>query len=396
MERIKKIASLKNVQILIFIVIAYMIGNRRDFKYDEYLILLLGVVTLVKDKVEVKDERLRITDILILINILLFGISYYQAFASNNFILDVRINTIISILVKSFGMFLIVQQIKLKELQYTIPIICIGSLYPIQKILKYGLKTNFKGRIFGFWGSPNYVGFFLGLIVLLALVSILKTKNIWMRLFYGSLSIISFFELLLISKSRNALLAVLVSIIIGLVLHFGINRKGVYSIFGLVTVFVLAIFKYKSRFLDLFSLQKLQRDGRVLVYKKSVELLKETDTPLFGKGFNSFFGRKLITAREKLDGTHNDILELLLNHGVVGFIFYSVMFLTILLLLLKAYKEYKDLYSLVGIVLWVYLIILGLFDNAIGASRVFEVPFLIFGIALGKREKIEEKINEEI
>ncbi|MGL5725554.1 hypothetical protein, partial [Cetobacterium sp.] len=186
MERIKKIVSLKNLQILILIVIAYMIGNRRDFKYDEYLILLLGVVTLVKDKVEVKDKRLRIIDILILINILLFGISYYQAFASNNFVLDVRINTIISILIKSFGIFLIVQQIKLKELQYTIPIICIGSLYPIQKILKYGLKTNFKGRIFGFWGSPNYVGFFLGLIVLLALVSILKTKNMWMRLFYGS------------------------------------------------------------------------------------------------------------------------------------------------------------------------------------------------------------------
>lgn len=384
MERIKKIVSLKNLQILILIVIAYMIGNRRDFKYDEYLILVLGVVTLVKDKVELKDKRLQIIDILILINILLFGISYYQAFASNNFILDVRINTIISILVKSFGMFLIVQQIKLKELQYIIPIICIGSLYPIQKILKYGLKTNFKGRIFGFWGSHNYVGFFLGLIVLLALVSILKTKNMWMRLFYGSLSIISFFELLVISKSRNALLAILISIVIGFVLHFGINKKGVYSIFGLVTVFALAIFKYKSRFLDLFSLQKLQSDGRVLVYKKSVELLKETDTPLFGKGFNSFFGRKLITGREELDGTHNDILELLLNHGVVGFVFYSVMFLTILLLLLKIYKEYRDLYSLVGIVLWVYLIILGLFDNAIGASRVFEVPFLIFGIALGR------------
>lgn len=382
LSKIKKIATLEKIQLVLYIVLIYIMGNRRDFKYDEYFIILLGVITVLKDRISLENIKIKILDIFILINILLYSFSYYKALSLNSFILDVRINTIISIVIKCFFFFLIVQQMRLKEIKYTMPLIVIGSVYPIYKIFNYGLKYNFKNRIVGFWGNPNYVGFFLGLIFLLGIILTFNSKKLYLKAFYFLISVVSFFELLLISRSRNALLGVVICTVLTLILTFGINKKCLYWILGIITILMGIFIKTNSRFLRLFNIDALKNDGRIVVYKDSLEILKTTTTPLFGKGFNSFFGGKLVGG---LEGTHNDILELLLNHGVVGFLFYTIMFGFILYLLVERYKLNKTIYSIAGIVLWVYILILGLFDNAIGASRVYEITFLIFAVALNKK-----------
>lgn len=382
LSKIKKITILEKIQLVLYIVLIYIMGNRRDFKYDEYFIILLGVITVLKDRISLENIKIKILDIFILINILLYSFSYYKALSLNSFILDVRINTIISIVIKCFFFFLIVQQMRLKEIKYTMPLIVIGSVYPIYKIFNYGLKYNFKNRIVGFWGNPNYVGFFLGLIFLLGIILTINSKKLYLKAFYFLISVVSFFELLLISRSRNALLGVVICTVLTLILTFGINKKCLYWILGIITILMGIFIKTNSRFLRLFNIDALKNDGRIAVYKDSLEILKTTTTPLFGKGFNSFFGGKLVGG---LEGTHNDILELLLNHGVVGFLFYTIMFGFILYLLVERYKLNKNIYSIAGIVLWVYILILGLFDNAIGASRVYEITFLIFAVALNKK-----------
>lgn len=384
LNKIKEIVTLEKIQLILYVILIYIMGNRRDFKYDEYFIILLGVLTILKDKISLEDIKIKILDIFILINILLYSFSYYKTLSLNSFILDVRINTIISIVLKCFFFFLIVQQMRLKEIKYTMPLIVIGSIYPIYKIFNYGLKYNFKNRIVGFWGNSNYVGFFLGLIFLLGVILSFNYKKLYLKIFYFSISAISFFELLLISRSRNALLGVVICTILTVVLTFGINKKCIYWILGIIAILMGIFVKFNSRFLQLFNINILKNDGRIAVYKNSLDILKTTPTPLLGKGFNSFFGGKLVGG---LEGTHNDILELLLNHGIIGFLFYTIMFGFILYLLIGSYRLNKNIYSIAGIVLWLYILILGLFDNAIGASRVYEITFLIFAVALNTKNK---------
>lgn len=399
MIKILDTKKLNFLQIFLLGVILYFVGIKKDYKYDELLIGLFSItIFLQKDFIERlkelrKDRELKILLSLVIINIILFIYNYYIVFKENGYIFDVRVEWLSSIILKAFYLFSLIILIKIKYKERYLMFLSIVTCIPIIKILNYGVKTGFKRRIIGMWSNPNYVGFYLGMVLLLALILAIQSKKILYKILFSLISIISFFEIIVISKSRNALLGVLISTLILLILKIKNNKKIVVYISLFFSMIFLILVKINSRMLTLLNWDTLKKDGRIAIYSKGSELIKETDTLFLGKGFNYFYNKTFVQEKG-IVSFHNDWLELIINQGLIGVLAYGFLYFFILYMLIKRYKENnKNNLIILGILVWAYLFVLGLFDNTIGGGRVFEIAFIIFGIVLNK-EFISGKLEE--
>ena len=64
------------------------------------------------------------------------------------------------------------------------------------------------------WGNPNYVGFVLGLITIFCIIAIVCFQERLAKIIGVIFGSWSFFLLLAVSQSRNAILSVLVSLVV--------------------------------------------------------------------------------------------------------------------------------------------------------------------------------------
>lgn len=399
MIKILDTKKLNFLQIFLLGVILYFVGIKKDYKYDELLIGLFSITIFLQKyfierlKELRKDRELKILLSLVIINIILFIYNYYIVFKENGYIFDVRVEWLSSIILKAFYLFSLIILMKIKYKERYLMFLSIVTCIPIIKILNYGVKTGFKRRIMGMWSHPNYVGFYLGMVLLLALILAIQSKKILYKILFSLISAISFFEIIVISKSRNALLGVLISMLILLILKIKNKKKIVVYISLFFSMIFLILVKMNSRMLTLLNWDTLKKDGRIAIYSKGSELIKETDTLFLGKGFNYFYNKTFVQEKG-IVSFHNDWLELIINQGLIGVLAYGFLYFFILYMLIKRYKENnKNNLIILGILVWVYLFVLGLFDNTIGGGRVFEIAFIIFGIVLNK-EFISGKLEE--
>lgn len=376
------------VQLTILFVMFYFIGIKKDYKYDEVLIFLFSIsIFTEKDFINkinnIKEKKeLRNLFVLISLNIILFIYNYYKIYKQSGYIVDDRLHWISSIVIKTFYLFLLLLIVKIKKKERTLIFLSIATIIPIVKILNYGIKTGFKNRIMGFWAHPNYVGFYLGIALLLALLIGFNSKKSFNRFVFLLISLISFLEIIFITKSRNAILAVIVSLILLGLLKVKENKKIVIFISGVISLMGLLLLKSNSRFLSVFNIELLKKDGRVAIYLKAFEIIKEGENLFFGKGFSYFYNVKFVK-EYGIRAFHNEWLELIINQGLIGTIAYASLYGYILYLLVQKLKMNKNNWIiLLGILLWTYLLILGMFDNTIGGGRVFEIVFIVFALGL--------------
>ena len=399
MEKILDIKKLNFLQMLLLVIILYFVGIKKDYKYDELLIGLFSItVFLQKDFIERlkelrKDRDLKVLVGLIVINITLFVHNYYIVFKENSYIFDVRVEWLSSIILKAFFLFLLIILMKIKYKERYLIFLSAATCIPITKIFNYGIEIEFKHRIRGMWSNPNYVGFYLGMAFLLALILAIESKRRLYKIIFGLISMISFFEIIVITKSRNALLGVFISVVALCLLKLKNNKKYIVYMISTFPIIVLFLIKTKSRILTLLNWNILKKNERITIYLKGVELIKETDTLFLGKGFNYFYNNKIVS-NSGIEAFHNEWLELIINQGLIGVLAYGFLYFFILYMLIKKYKENsKNNLIIFGILVWIYLFVLGLFDNTIGGGRVFEIAFIIFGIVLNK-EFIPGKLEE--
>ncbi|MGL5057900.1 MAG: O-antigen ligase family protein [Fusobacteriaceae bacterium] len=398
MEKIQKYN--KMIQIVLLGIIFYFIGIKKDYKYDEVLILLFLISLFIENNFIKKIKRTKLNKeskilfFLIGLNIVLFSHNYYLVFKESGYIIDDRIDWISSVIIKTFSLFLLLLLIKIKNRQRYLVFLSLVTTIPIFKILKYGIKTNFKYRIMGFWANPNYVGFYLGIALILSLLIALQINKKIYKILFFSISIISFLEIVFITKSRNAILAVVVSLVLLALLKIKEKTKAVLFAGSFISIVGLILFKINSRFLSLFNLDTLKHDGRIAIYSKAFEIIKNGESLYFGKGFAYFYNIKFVE-EWGIRAFHNEWLELLINQGLVGMIAYALLYVYVLYLLIKRIKKSsEDWISVLGIVLWLYLLMLGMFDNTIGGGRVFEIVFIVFGLALNTNNSKESEDNE--
>lgn len=402
---LKRKINIEYTQMFFLFILIYEMIIKRTFKYDNILIIFLMGITLYKNKKIYFEKNVNKLYMLILINSFIFLSSYYKILKLSNFILDERFDMINSIVSKGFLLFLIGLNLNIeyKKLKYIIPFMCIASISPLIKITTFGLKYGFfKIRIINMWGHANYVGFFLGMIVIFSIVTVIFFKEKLLKIIGYIFGSWAFFLLISCSQSRNAILSLLLSLIILIgvfIFKSKISKKKMFSFVFLFFGLLMIIIKFDKRFESLFKLESLLKDGRIQILKTTLEILKKDETNIFlGKGF-SFYFNSLNTGYEKLSSFHNDYIEILINQGILGLFFYLLLILYILYLIIKNIKntEFKDsIFYTLALLLWIYTFILGQFDNVIYSNRIFEITYFILGIGISKSTTNYKKEDEDI
>ncbi len=132
-------------------------------------------------------------------------------------------------------------------------------------------------------------------------------------------------------------------------------------------------------------------NGRGMTYRAAIMLLTQM-TPLqklVGVGQDCFFAYAysipqvadelwLYFGNERLTNAHNEILTMLVNHGIIGTVSYLSIFITYLY---KTSKQSQNTYSIsIAVAVICYLV-----HNMVSFANVLNLPFLIILLAMGAK-----------
>lgn len=140
--------------------------------------------------------------------------------------------------------------------------------------------------------------------------------------------------------------------------------------------------------------------GRLNTYKRSLPAFSAA--PILGHGFGSFEAINLEYNEEAIYYTflesHNDYLRMLIELGIVGFVFYVLIFITLLYDLIRTYLKldkdnYLKIYYLGAILIWICAIIIAMGDNFL---RTVPLQYSLWGfacivIAMNRIEDVKTK-----
>ena len=181
--------------------------------------------------------------------------------------------------------------------------------------------------------TNNIAYLFVALIPLIALVSNRKTYQ-WLLW-----TVILVFSLL--SFKRGAILISAISFVYYLFLSFGSSskKKGRYvilSVFAIVAVYITVEYLFQTSDYFRFRLEETEEGAvsqRDVLFSSAWTVFKNADFAhkLLGYGAN-------MTASLIGNGAHNDWLEILVNHGIFGVLFFIVYWFT----LFKTWRKTSD------------------------------------------------------
>ncbi len=223
------------------------------------------------------------------------------------------------------------------------------------------------------------------------------------RILYFTGALISLF-VIVISGSRSTLVGCVFSIVLWLLINFKISLKYIYSIIAILIILIgLFIFTPLNRIildtiadssgakLDLSSI------GRILVWKGAIMNFYHAPllTKFFGIGIGNYYTMKysfrLIENTNFASGAHNNFLHILIETGIVGLIFFLVLF-GVILSSLKRKAAYDNL-SYYFFYLTITLLFSGLtqetfwFQPSFCRLWLMYMVFLAFCIAGDKNEQ---------
>jgi O-antigen ligase len=243
-------------------------------------------------------------------------------------------------------------------------------------------SENITTRAFAFLGSPNVLGATLSLVVILS-VGLFFVKKNFLHFVISGLTLLA----VVFTFSRSAWLGLLVA---------GFFVALIYS-YRFLLAFLLLPFAFlvpeiKNRVLIAFTPNYLldsSLDGRIWAYSNGQYIFKKF--PLFGTGPGSYGGQLAINYASPvylqsfqngytaLYYTDNQLLEILIQGGLVGFLLFAGFFVALIRYLLVKFVTKKDIMALAGFACVICFIIMGLFENILEFGAV-AVPM---GIILG-------------
>lgn len=192
-------------------------------------------------------------------------------------------------------------------------------------------------------------------------------QNIYLRTFLLVISVLN----LLLSGSRGPFVSLIFIII---VMFIQKNKLNIYKIFSLTFIFVITIVILLSVFnIDLWDLNFIQRiysneefvllndDNRFDLYNSALKQFK----------LNPIFGDKYF---ENITGTypHNIFLEVLMSTGLIGFLFFILHLLSLVIIYIKKFKHFSEKTFLF------YLTFFYFFCSLFSSSIWGNVEFFIF------------------
>ncbi len=280
--------------------------------------------------------------------------------------------------VASIGFFLFVsaqfktEKQKLNLLNYLIAVIAVVGIFGW---LQYFLLPDFRPfkilgwddhlfRLIGTFLDPTYTG----IILVLGFFMALGKKSIWLILFF--LVTVAF------TYSRASYLA-----LAGGLIFFAFWKKQYFMPFILIVIFSISILLLPRPFSEGVQLERTQSIfGRFKSYSEGLIIFR--NNPVFGVGFNNYCYAKQIYIKSNdltshsCSGSDSSLLNILVTTGVVGFIIFVRMLVSI-------YKRVKnDMYGTVFVICSISLFIHSFFSNSLFYTWVLSLMAILAGLGI--------------
>ena len=293
-------------------------------------------------------------------------------------------------------------------------------------IIEFGSPFNRSLEYRGTTGSVNIASYLLLMKLPFIYDLTIKRKH---KLFYIILSILSLYAIVVIFQTRSAiLLSFIVSSVLILMYCYNIyisKTKESYSLINVIssivlpTIVVLLLSNFQANYfnatesvqerLSSINIQEYSTNARVRYYSQAISSIVKK--PFTGVGIGNWQLESIDTDRDNIESyivpyhVHNDFLEISAEVGIIGAIFYYLVYLSIAYFLLKkiimSIKRRKPL----GVD-FLFLLVLGIyfvdsmFNFPIGrilqqVNLLFIVAFLINYYQLGEL-KISNNLNKVI
>jgi len=267
------------------------------------------------------------------------------------------------------------------------------GLYQIIQIyyFKKPLQVN------GFMGNSGAFSSYLAIITSFMLIFVGSIHKVRLKYFYITI-IIPTLLVILFTKGRASWVAISLA---GLFIAFNTFKTqvkaitGLYKKYRLVIIVGLVCFILISSFF-VFNFKKDSSNGRILIWKITTEMIKET--PLLGVGFGNFGSTYPLHQANFLKVNKDEPMQFLandVNHpfneyfytiaelGVIGFVIFLAIFIAIVYYKQKNNKLLLACYA--GILCF---LILSLFTYPF---KIFSIQFLVFAFVAIISSKINKK-----
>jgi len=310
-----------------------------------------------------------------------------------------------------------------------------GTIASLYALLQYGgiepiwpmQLDPFGTRSVSTFGNPNFLASFLMLILPVVAVLTVYEKSPIKKLFLGGLFIVNFFGLL-VTRTRSAWLGLFVALVFlafylvvyqrSLILR---NRRWLIFLAGILFLMMLYPVRFDEekgkkvravtvafeKVKSVIDFKQMAYVQRFLIWESAYSMFKES--PLLGHGWGNFeiiypFHqgkflkiRKYSPFRTHANNSHNEILEVVSQTGIVGLGIYIWLFILFFKTGIDSYRKLNSEYDKT-IALGLLASISGmLVDNLLNVSLHFPIPALLFWIWMGlvvgicQRRKVSER-----
>lgn len=312
------------------------------------------------------------------------------SFLKNDFV-NLNIELFFKIIIHNYILFLCLTQLELSEKYYKsflfFFILC--SLIVTVKGLEEWHLNNFSSyyRV-KMRTEPTILTIEIGIYVLISFFSLLYSKKTIVKIISGIIFILSFL-VLMSTNSRITLLTIPLIIVITLLIKFKVKFKYliIFFILGICFIKEPHINKYLYRVKQLTSMKNIEKETRIKIWIKGISDFKKNKyKPL---GFYYYKNHELgAISWEKNPHLHNNFLEIIVTQGIGAIIFYISFNIFLLLEFIKKLKstqiKSQKILIYLSISILVFLNLTGLTDCNIYFSKVNQLAFFIFALALCK------------
>jgi O-antigen ligase len=273
-----------------------------------------------------------------------------------------------------------------------------GAIASVWGIIRYLFNESLGGptdRSAGFFASPVSFGNIMAMIVILGISILLLRQYLSARErnIYIIMTLLSFIGLCS-SSTRGAMIACMAGIIVGLLIIFRVYGVllSILVLLGAMAA-ITAIPELKVRFAEaLFRWDDPTTSFgfRFVLWRESWQVF--LDNPIHGIGLSNLtvhFREAIPVKYMSIAHAHNNVLQILAEHGILGFVAVSALYLRIFAAQLSGALK-KNSFALMGLLLTVVAFVEGFTEYAIFDSELCMMYWFMAGALLSAQKGLTD------
>lgn len=261
---------------------------------------------------------------------------------------------------------------------------------------------SIASRAYSTFGNPNIYAIFLIVAIIFSLTFALDKNRGWSRILYFAVFLINL-ALMIMTWTRGAWVALLLSIPAYLILHFKKVPKLLLIPLGIIPLLVFALPEaFLERILSVFNLADTSISTRLSIWRSSLSMFGENIFIGAGVGAEAYGEEFLKYAEDGVTAIHSH--NLFLEIGCQCGIFALILFVFILLVRIRHIATYKPYIkkssitspvTMTGIAIFA-LVCFGMTDYIWYSSSMYYLFWLVFGLGSATLRIAKKEYEENL